>query len=110
MAGKFLQPIKQNRNMKTLKSIALAGALAVSCMELFSGCSHTETKISNEERLHRMADDAASLMASGYTNLTIQGDGWITWSKDGWSGMASPTLGDLKPGEKMEIHPPSQIR
>ena len=53
------EPIEPNQNMKRLKSIALAGTLAVACMELLGGCSKNDNTHQIANTYFRMGEEAA---------------------------------------------------
>ena len=64
--------------MKRLKSIALAGALAVACMELLSGCSTTH----GDYKTTTFAGGAYKRVSTGYGETVQLNLLWVPIYKD----------------------------
>lgn len=95
--------VERNQNNRMMKITMRTAIVALAAATLFGGCSKKET--SSEDLLHRIATDASELKRRGYKKVTITESGWVVWAKDGWQGMASPTIAELKPGETIKTPP-----
>ena len=70
--------------MKTLKSIALAGTLAVACIELL-GCGHKTQESADLKLQHELADAAWKMTRAGFTNITIIDGHDVRADRAGWT-------------------------